>query len=60
VASVLIALERAPFEESHHPRYTPLVKVEDRAIREMGEKGSHESQTFLDPRDDRTNAGSRR
>lgn len=52
--------ENDPFEASHHPRYTPLAKVEDCAIREMGAKGSHESQTFLDPRDDRTNAESRR
>jgi len=52
--------ENDPYEESHHPGYTPLVKVEDSAIREIGAKGSDESQIFLDPKDDRTNAESRR
>ena len=27
-----------PYKDSHHPRYTPLIKVEDRMIREVGVK----------------------
>ncbi len=27
-----------PYEESHHPRYTPLSKVDDRSIKEVGIK----------------------
>ena len=27
-----------PYKESHHPRYTPLSKVDDRMIREVGIK----------------------
>jgi hypothetical protein len=27
-----------PYKESHHPRYTPLVKVPDAAIKEAGSK----------------------
>jgi ectoine hydroxylase-related dioxygenase (phytanoyl-CoA dioxygenase family) len=27
-----------PYKESHHPRYTPLAKVDDRMIREVGLK----------------------
>ena len=29
----------APYKESHHPGYTPLLRVDDSAIREMGVKG---------------------
>ena len=25
-----------PYKEAHHPRYTPLSKVDDRMIREVG------------------------
>ncbi len=32
------AARNNPYKESHHPRYTPLVKVEDTAIREVGVK----------------------
>jgi hypothetical protein len=27
-----------PYKESHHPRYTPLVKVPDSAIKEAGSR----------------------
>src|SRR5262249_17752546 len=30
------AARNDPYKESHHPRYTPLVKVPDSAIREYG------------------------
>ncbi len=32
------AARNDPYKESHHPRYTPLVKVPDSAIREAGSK----------------------
>ena len=32
-----------PYKESHHPRYTPLVKVPDAAILEIGSKRFAES-----------------
>ena len=46
------AARNDPYKESHHPRYTPLVKVEDRAIRETGLKrfGDDNSDVaWLDP-----------
>jgi ectoine hydroxylase-related dioxygenase (phytanoyl-CoA dioxygenase family) len=43
-----------PFKESHHPRYTPLAKVPDSAIKAMGAKGSETGQEFLDRSKDRT------
>jgi ectoine hydroxylase-related dioxygenase (phytanoyl-CoA dioxygenase family) len=40
-----------PYKESHHPRYTPLVKVEDSAILEVGLKRFAEAGDvgWLDP-----------
>jgi hypothetical protein len=32
-----------PYKEAHHPRYTPLTKVDDRMIREVGLKSFAES-----------------
>ena len=36
-----------PYKDSIHPRYTPLEKLPDSAIREMGVKSSDPSQQFV-------------
>jgi hypothetical protein len=44
-----------PYKESHHPRYTPLEKVEDRMIREVGIKRFADDGSdvaWLDPKTD--------
>jgi ectoine hydroxylase-related dioxygenase (phytanoyl-CoA dioxygenase family) len=44
-----------PYEESHHPRYTPLEKVEDRMIRAVGIKRFADDSSdvaWLDPEKD--------
>jgi len=42
-----------PYKESHQPRYTPLTKVSDSAIVEMGPVGfSDKEDSFLDPKKD--------
>jgi ectoine hydroxylase len=45
-----------PYKESHHPRYTPLIKVDDSAIKEAGisrfEKDGPDA--FLNPDDDQS------
>lgn len=47
-----------PYKDSHHPRYTPLVKVPDAAIKATGAKTTAAGQSFLDPaRDKTTGAG---
>src|SRR6476469_3417563 len=41
-----------PYKEAHHPRYTPLKKVDDRMIKEVGEKRFADDQSdvaWLDP-----------
>ena len=43
-----------PYKESHHPRYTPLEKVPDSAIREIGAKTSAATQRFLRQDEDQT------
>lgn len=43
-----------PYKNSHHPRYTPLEKVPDSAILEIGAKGSASEKTFLEQDDDPT------
>ncbi len=45
-----------PFEDSHHPRYTPLSKVEDDAIKLVGARRFAESGevAWLDPNRDRS------
>jgi len=43
-----------PYKDSHHPRYTPLAKVQDSAIKAIGAKSSAAVQVFLDPAKDRT------
>ena len=39
------AARNDPYKESHHPRYTPLVKVPDAAIRQVGLKRFADSST---------------
>jgi ectoine hydroxylase len=49
------AARNDPFKDSHHPRYTPLQKVPDSAIREAGQKRFSDSSTdvaWLDPKAD--------
>jgi len=49
------AARNDPYMESHHPRYTPLVKVADEEIRKAGAKrfgGSEDKGVWLDPNRD--------
>ncbi len=47
-----------PYKESHHPGYTPLKKVDDSMIRQVGAKGSDEgTQSWLDPDKDESASG---
>ena len=44
-----------PYKESHHPRYTPLERVDDNAIRRVGMKRFADDSSdaaFLNPQDD--------
>jgi hypothetical protein len=53
------AARNDPYKESHHPRYTPLVKVPDSAVREAGTRRFADSASevgFLDPAEDRSAA----
>lgn len=43
-----------PYKESHHPRYTPLVKVANSAILEAAENSEVDSDSWLDARHDRS------
>lgn len=43
-----------PYKDSHHPKYTPLLKLEDSAIKEMGARGSESNKSFLEAKKDRT------
>ena len=43
-----------PYKDSHHPSYTPLVKLDDRAIKAMGAVGSEKGKSFLEAKRDRT------
>ena len=43
-----------PYKESHHPRYTPLKKVPDAAIKQVGARVSNEEKAFLDPARDKS------
>jgi ectoine hydroxylase len=49
------AARNNPYKESHHPRYTPLVKVKDEEIRKAGMKrfeGAEAEGVWLDPNRD--------
>ncbi len=48
------AARNDPYKESHHPRYTPLDKVPDSAVKQIGAKTSAAEKAFLDPADDRS------
>jgi hypothetical protein len=51
------AARNDPYCESHHPRYTPLVKVPDAKIREYGARrfaGTEAADVWLDPGHDRS------
>jgi ectoine hydroxylase-related dioxygenase (phytanoyl-CoA dioxygenase family) len=48
------AAHNDPYKEHHHPGYTPLVKVPDSAIREVGAKGTSEGRSFLKQEEDET------
>jgi ectoine hydroxylase len=51
------AARNDPYRDSHHPRYTPLVKVPDAKIREYGERRfslSERDGVWLDPEHDRS------
>ena len=53
------AARNNPYKESHHPRYTPLHKVPDSAVREVGARRFGDSQAdvaWLDPEVDRSAA----
>ncbi|MCC6124322.1 MAG: phytanoyl-CoA dioxygenase family protein [Pirellulales bacterium] len=43
-----------PYKESHQPRYTPLTKLPDSAIKAIGAKPTAATQQFLRQEDDRT------
>jgi hypothetical protein len=47
-----------PYKKSHHPNYTPLEKVDDDRIKQVGMKGSSDSgqDSFLKPEQDQTTA----
>jgi ectoine hydroxylase len=46
-----------PYKESHHPRYTPLEKLDDAAIKATGPKPTAATQEFLRQEEDRTTGG---
>jgi len=51
------AARNDPYRDSHHPRYTPLVKVPDAKIREYGERrfaAGERDGVWLDPQHDRS------
>jgi ectoine hydroxylase-related dioxygenase (phytanoyl-CoA dioxygenase family) len=49
------AARNDPYKESHHPRYTPLQKVSDSAIKEAGLRrfaDAHADVAWMDPATD--------
>jgi Phytanoyl-CoA dioxygenase (PhyH) len=53
------AASNNPYKDSHHPRYTPLRKVDEDAISRTGVKLSEASKKFIAPEEDKTSAGER-
>lgn len=47
------AARNDPYKDSHHPRYTPLSKVPDTAVKEAGATVSATGKSFLDPEHER-------
>ena len=50
--------ENDPYKSSHHPQYTPLLKVSDEMVKKAGAKASC-NNSFLDPERDKTRGGER-
>jgi ectoine hydroxylase len=48
------AARNDPYKESHHPRYTPLAKMPDSAVKEAGLQTSAVGKEFLDPDNDKS------
>ncbi len=48
------AAHNDPYKEHHHPRYTPLHKIPDGAVKQMGAKLSANRAAFLEPETDQT------
>ena len=51
------ARKNDPYKESHHPRYIPLIKVDDSKIREVGIRRFADDPgnvAWLDPHEDRS------
>jgi ectoine hydroxylase-related dioxygenase (phytanoyl-CoA dioxygenase family) len=48
------AAHNDPYKEHHHPGYTPLIKVSDSAILEIGATGTSEGSSFLKQEEDET------
>jgi len=46
-----------PYKESHHPRYTPLVKVPDSAILEAAQNSEVDNDSWLDGKRDKSAEG---
>jgi ectoine hydroxylase-related dioxygenase (phytanoyl-CoA dioxygenase family) len=46
-----------PYKESHHPRYTPLVKVPDSVILEAAQNSEVDSDSWLDGKRDKSAEG---
>jgi len=38
-----------PYKEHHHPRYSPLARVPDRAVKEAGRQHSQPGKVFINP-----------
>lgn len=53
------AARNNPYKDSHHPRYTPLCKVDEDTILRTGVKLSDTSKKFITPEEDKTSAGER-
>jgi ectoine hydroxylase-related dioxygenase (phytanoyl-CoA dioxygenase family) len=43
-----------PYKDSHHPRYNPLAKVDDGAIKRIGMVASHNPQSYMSAAEDKT------
>lgn len=54
------AARNDPYKESHHPRYTPLEKLDDTAIKATGARPSAATQEFLKQEEDRTTGGEKK
>jgi ectoine hydroxylase len=51
------AAHNDPYKESHHPRYTPLSKVDDSLIKQVGRLALTDSaRAYMNPDEDHTTA----